>query len=313
MTRLLTHYAFLAICCTSIGWGGSIYTFTQVSPIGEPIFTLGGAAINSSGLVAWVDGSSIDTWNGATVSVYNPGVTIISAGSNIGLSDANSVSFAYQSGAMYLAGNYSLSSSTLTSFQYPGQTYTYDGGSSPNGLLVAGDYAGATGFVWQGGTSFTDITYSGPHGQTYVFGVNDSGDVVGLSDCCNLGLSFLDQSGVFTTISVPGYSDDDVQSFNLNNLDTVVGNVWDGTNAHGFIWQNGVASIVDYPGASNTTLYGINSAGVLVGEADFGNNADGIVFEASNAPEPGTLFLMLGAALLAVGSPKFRNRFLHRS
>jgi hypothetical protein len=307
VTRSLVVFAFLACCLNPVAWGGSVYTFTQVSPAGQQENMNSGAAINTSGLVAWVNGSSINTWNGVSLSTYNPGVNILSVGTNIGLSDANAVSFSYQSGANYLAGDYSIPGGTLASFQYPGQQYTYAGGSSPNGL-VAGNYAGNTGFVWTGGNAYTDITYPGPHGQVYVFGVNDAGHVVGANWCCNLGLSFLDAGGVFTTISVPGYADGNVWAMNVNNSDTVVGDVWDGSHTHGFVWQNGVGSIVDYTGATDTIIYGINSSGELVGEADFGNPYNAIVFTATSTPEPGTLALMLGAGLLAVCCRQFRRK-----
>src|SRR6185503_16220729 len=34
---------------------------------------------------------------------------------------------------------------------------------------------------------------------------------------------------------------------------------------HGFVYANGVAAVVDVPGASSTIVYGINNAGTIVG------------------------------------------------
>jgi hypothetical protein len=292
-----------------MAWAGNVYNFTQVSPVGQPINVLGGAAIDSAGLLAWSYGSNIQTWNGSTVTTYNTGVNVANVGSNIGLSDAGVVSFTSYNGSATFANTYALSGGTLTTFTYPGQTFTYFGGSSTNGL-VAGDYAGNTGFIWTGGTSYTDVVYPGPHGQMYMYGVNSAGDSVGLNWCCGLGVSFLDKGGVFTTISVSGYTDDQVFAYNINNSDVVVGDTWNGTVQSGFLWQSGLSTIINYPGATDTILYGINSAGELVGEADFGDSTNGIVFTAtlaSQAPEPGTFALLLGAGVL-LGAIRKRTR-----
>ena len=304
------HTAFrfvFAVLVVPMAWSNGIYNFTQVSPSGQAINTNSGAAIDSSGLVAWTYGNTIQTWNGSTVSTYTPGVTPANVGSNIGLSDAGVVSFTSFDASGTHGQVYSIPGGTLTSFDYPGQTDTYAGGSSTNGV-VAGNYAGNAGFVWSGGV-FTDINYPGTHGQVYTTGVNAAGDVVGFNYCCTLGVSFLDKGGVFTTISVSGVADNNVLAHNVNNSDVVVGWVDINNIENGFVWQNGVGSIVNYPGATNTIIYGVNSAGVLVGEADFGTYTNGIVFTAtlsSQTPEPGTLGLLLGAGALLGTLRKYR-------
>jgi|ERR1019366_988334 uncharacterized membrane protein len=92
--------------------------------------------------------------------------------------------------------------------------------------------------------------------DTYAFGINESGMIVGAWD-------FLDSSG--------------------NVLAT-----------HGFIWDNGNFSEVDFPGSSDTTVFGINARGDLVGA--WGSNksdpGQGFVFSQGrfisfNVPFPG--------------------------
>jgi hypothetical protein len=89
--RPIFYSAVFALAMGSLAWGNT-YTFTQVSPVGQAINTQGGAAINSAGLVAWAYGSSIQTWNGSTVSTYSPGVNPDYSMAGFGLSDAGGVS-----------------------------------------------------------------------------------------------------------------------------------------------------------------------------------------------------------------------------
>lgn len=301
--KRIAFAAAIAAFLSPAAWCGA-YTFTQVSPAGQNVDINYGAAINTSGEVVWINGVSAEAWNGTTLSSYPIGGTYDISAGNIGLSDAGGISFSYYNGSGFEGAVYSIPNGTLTNFGYPGETYNYAGGSSASGL-VAGDYAGNTGWVWNGGSSFTTITYPGTHGQTYLNGVNNSGDVVGQNYCCDEGVSFLDKNGVFTTITVPGEANNGVLAQNLNNSDVVVGGAYNSQgNYDGFVWQNGVGSIVDYPGATDTMIYGINSSGELVGEADFGSYSDGIVFTAtlgSGTPEPATFYLLIGAGLLIAG------------
>jgi len=302
MKRIAIAAAVAAFFCT-LSWSSPVYTFTQISPGNQADNIFLGAAINTSGLTAWINGGTAETWNGTSISSYTLTNEQISEGQPIGLSDAGGISFSYFNGSDFIGAVYSIPSGTTTTFQYQsGETYA--AGSSPGGWVAGDNASAAGGFIWKGGSSFTQITYPGSHGQIYLDGVNNAGDVVGQSSCCDSGVSFIDENGVYTTITVPGEATDDVQAENLNNSDTVVGYAYNALqHEDGFVWQNGVGTIVDYPGATDTIIYGINSSGELVGEADFGNSNDAIVFTAAIAPtpEPGTFYLLIGAGMIVVG------------
>jgi hypothetical protein len=290
---------------------GTVYTFTQVSPAGQSIGLFNGAAINTSGLVAYAQNSNtIETWNGSATVSYAVANNQSSSGGPLGLSDAGGISYSYFNGTAFVGEVYSIPLSTVTTFSYPGQSETYATGSSPSGLVAGDSAVSSGGFVWHGGSSFTTITYPGSHGQIYLDGVNNQGDVVGQSNCCDAGVSFIDENGVYTTITVPGETTSDIQAYNLNNYDVVVGAAYNAQgHEDGFIWQNGLGSVLDYPGATDTILYGINSAGKIVGEADFGNNSNAIVFTAtlsSATPEPGTLWMLAGGTLLLLAGRLYR-------
>lgn len=75
--------------------------------------------------------------------------------------------------------------------------------------------------------------------DTYAYGINESGTVVGQWD-------LLDSNG------------------------NVIAQ-------HGFTWENGSFTQVDYPGSANTTVFGINARGDLVGEWDDNVVAHGFI------------------------------------
>jgi len=294
MKRIAVVAAMAVLLCTQ-GRSSTIYNFSQVSPGNQAESIFVGAAINSSGLVAWENGESLYTWNGSAVSQYG---NFQNLGQGIGLSDAGGISFSYESGGAV----YSIPNGTVTSVAYPGADGTTATGSSPDGMVTGYSYTGPSqyGFIDDGG-SFTQVSYPGPHGQIYLWGINDSSNVVGISSCCDSGVGFIDENGVYTTITVPGITNGDIDPRGLNDSNEVVGEVYTGSDLEGFVWQNGVGSIVNYPGATDTIIYGVNSAGELVGEADFGQYYSGIVFtatpEGSTTPEPRTFYLLAGAAL----------------
>ena len=175
---------------------------------------------------------------------------------------------------------------------------------SSNGNNIAGYYDDASfnqfGFLKTGAT-FTDISYPGPHGQIYIWDTNNAGDIVGLSSCCRAGVNFLKQGSTYTTILNPLGSASNGTVYGLNNQDQLVGWYDNGTGGpiHGMIWQAGLSSTLDFPGANSTVLQGINDSGVIFGAA---TDASGtFLFVASpTTPEPAT-FVLIGGALCAIG------------
>ena len=64
----------------------------------------------------------------------------------------------------------------------------------------------------------------------------------------------------------------------LNNLDTVVGSYYSSEQLDGgFVWTNGKFVGIDYPGADETAVKGINDAGIIVGTYRAGIQTRGFV------------------------------------
>jgi tetratricopeptide (TPR) repeat protein len=70
----------------------------------------------------------------------------------------------------------------------------------------------------------------------------------------------------FTSFDVPG--EVGANGNGINNVSAIVGNCYDGTTHHGFLWSNGAFTLFDPPGSVNTSGQSINDAGTIVGTFD---------------------------------------------
>ena len=200
---------------------------------------------------------------------------------------------------------------TFTDINVPGsQPYStgYNGLGINNFGQIAGSYTDSSGnsdgFLYTGGKY---VTVDAPGAtDTYVFGINDFGQLLGVSDNLNTGkiVVFLDTHGTFTNIAdantfFPLYSslNDRDQVFGeggfgygilnvhgvitptslsgayssafvngFNNLDQFAGTVSAGTGLDAFIDTKGVFKLFEYPNAPYTVGNAINDWGQVVGQ-----------------------------------------------
>jgi probable HAF family extracellular repeat protein len=96
--------------------------------------------------------------------------------------------------------------------------------------------------------------------DTAVWGINDSGQIVGNSG----GSGFLYTGGSFTTINVPGAYR--TFAYGINNSGQIVGDYLVGSRQHGFLYTGGsFTTIPDIPGGFTVGAQGINDSGQIVG------------------------------------------------
>ncbi len=95
-------------------------------------------------------------------------------------------------------------------------------------------------------------------------GINDKGQIVGTYQSNGVIEGFIDTSGEFTNIQVPGETS--TFAYGINNSGQAVGDFirTDG-NSHGFLYTGGVLTTIDAPGAQQTFAVGINDTGQIVG------------------------------------------------
>jgi len=121
---------------------------------------------------------------------------------------------------------------------------------------------------------FRTLDYPGAE-FTRIFGVNDRGDLVGrFGDAEGNIHGFLKQpGGGFVQIDVDGSIL--TAAFAVNNQGVVAGHYVDGDGVtHGFLYRRGRFETVDYPGALDTRIRGIDDQGNVMG--NFGSIADGV-------------------------------------
>ncbi len=164
-------------------------------------------------------------------------------------------------------------------------------GINNNGQIVGWYGPGnSLGFLYSGG-SFTTISIPGVL-DTTPFGLNDAGSVVGFYDLGGLGNrhGFLYSEGRFTTIDSPGFL---AMVSGINDAGDVVGTFYHKPNAgqlnchlgamflcsSGFLYHNGVLSVIDAPGSDTTYVMGINKNGEIVGEFEGSRGLYGFTFD----------------------------------
>jgi parallel beta-helix repeat protein len=113
-------------------------------------------------------------------------------------------------------------------------------------------------------TNFEVIDYPGA-AATFVYGINDAGDIVGMYQTPDQKRhGFLLRGGRFTTIDYPGATGTWAHAVNASG--DVAGVYADSANLqHGYALSNGNFKAIDFPGAGQTMIYGMNSRGDLTG------------------------------------------------
>jgi len=162
----------------------------------------------------------------------------------------------------------------LTILDFPGASETWATGLNDSGTVTGwwnlydsyGNINIQHGFIWKDGT-FTDVTFPGAE-VAAANGINNRGDFVGswsLSIDAPTGSGFVSSKGKFTSFDVPVVPVVFTQPDDINDRGNIVGQYPYYLGAHSFLKVGDDFTFIDYPAAAQTTLWGINSAGQMVG------------------------------------------------
>lgn len=132
-----------------------------------------------------------------------------------------------------------------------------------------GNQSGRHGFLYDHSTfTIIDVPFPGAL-HTQAFGINNSGQIVGIYVKPNNGEygGFLDENGTFTPIDVTLPGAHNTVAYDVNDSGQIVGWYQDPSGVvHGFVYDKGVYSSIDAPGSTSTTeVIGINKQGAIVG------------------------------------------------
>jgi uncharacterized membrane protein len=174
-------------------------------------------------------------------------------------------------------------------FQNPSATVTRVLGLNGQGQLVGMDdvIRGRHAFLADGDSyvSLDRLGILGTH-TSFARGINTLGDIVGGyagSDGKEHGFTI--HQGKVATVDVPFRGAVGTQLNAINDAGVIVG-VWvdRAFKGHGFIFANGNFSNLQYPGSRDTTPFGINSKGEIVGnwDSDQSTTGHGFVFSSGH-------------------------------
>jgi uncharacterized membrane protein len=114
---------------------------------------------------------------------------------------------------------------------------------------------------------YTQLDYLGVTNFTVALGINASGEITGVYDDPKTGnaTGFLLSNGTYTSITIPGAISTYTENLNKNGV--IAGYYFDsGGNSHGFTYDHGTITTIDYGNDyPNTYLAGINDSGLIVG------------------------------------------------
>jgi uncharacterized membrane protein len=172
-----------------------------------------------------------------------------------------------------------LSKGVLTILDYPGASDTGASGINESGTIsgywdlydASGNFLYDKGFTWKDG-NFTELTFPGSW-DTFPTGNNDFGVVVGGWDTSSSSpyeYGFVDWMGKFISFDAPFPGVALTQADGINDFGLIVGQeytLYEDENGlgHGFLAVGPAFTQLNYPGAVETTAWGINLAGQMVG------------------------------------------------
>jgi probable HAF family extracellular repeat protein len=154
----------------------------------------------------------------------------------------------------------------FTYFDYPGAIVTWPTGINDSGVIAGIEGDGYTifdkGFTYDG-TTFTTIQV-GANTRTFIWGIDNAGDLVGGAGSANLTRGFARIGGRLQAINFPGpyvYA----YATGINNHGQIVGWTTEGSPEDSYLYVNGKFKKIDVPGSTETTAFSVNDNGLVVG------------------------------------------------
>jgi probable HAF family extracellular repeat protein len=108
---------------------------------------------------------------------------------------------------------------------------------------------------------FTTFDAPGPNTNTWGFGINDAGEIVGEFGPLRNRHGFLLSNGKYTTIQ----GDFESGAYGINASGQIVGRYSFGAQTHGYLFSDGRYKTLDVPNSILTQANGINASGQIVG------------------------------------------------
>jgi hypothetical protein len=123
--------------------------------------------------------------------------------------------------------------------------------------------------AWGQGFQMTALHVPNSTGESTPWGINASGEVVGTFTPKGSSNSkgFLYSGGKYTVLSGPTGVDGKVVAFGINSASkpTIVGYYLEGNRYHGYLYENGSYTTIDYNSTDSTGIFAVNDKGDYTG------------------------------------------------
>jgi len=201
--------------------------------------------------------SNVKTINVTFTTIDVPGAVYTGASA---INKAGEIVGSYGQNPSVDAHGFLYSNGVFTYFDYPdGLDWTIPLGINDSGLIVGhADPNPVVGFLYDG-TTFTTLQ-DGNDNATFSTGINNAGVVVGGAGTIYTTKGFEMKNGQYRIINFPG-SYTYASASGINNLGVIVG--W--TDSLGYLYSHGQFRTISFPGATQTTAWGINDSSIVVG------------------------------------------------
>jgi hypothetical protein len=263
--RLIAPVAATALAATAFAQSPATCNWKTYDAPGSPATTISGS--NGSGTYV---GSALNAKGN------NAGFTLV-AGTYKKFTVTNAAETEIESinRLGWLAGDYVDSSGRQHGFlrrsgktqrvDYPGAGATMLFAATSGGVLAGTYYNGdrSHGFV-KHNSSYVRVDYPNAR-STSIRAMNDKNIIVGTyENSYGLNRGFVIRDGKSKSLRVPG--SDETSALGVSPAGTVVGNYFDASGGHGFIYRSGTYKTIDYPGrAMSTVPFSMDKNGTIVG------------------------------------------------
>ena len=226
-----------------------------------------GWAVNDAGQVAGALGLDAYVWSGGTTTIldragYDRATAFAISPNGDAAGDVDVISSTDHRATVWPAG-----SSSAIVVSVADSNFHHVNAS----LQAAGTWDGLKGLFWSPTTGSVDIGNLGGD-ATYVYDMNELGQVVGMSLTTNSALivhAYVWQGGTMTDLGTLGGTTSG--AFAINDLGVVAGGADTPSEIlHATLWSGGVATDLDPTHPEESIAYGLNDAGDAVGHREIG-------------------------------------------
>lgn len=258
-------YRFWGLCVATVSWSQTALDFRGPGPR-QPNLSVAAPSVNPVSAEAASDTQARDQYRFITIEIKDSSNAVAND-----INDDGLVTGYYQDSSSHYHG-FVWRDGAFETVDYPGATNTLLFGVNNRGVAI--------GYYGDTATQHT-VTYSVEsrtwkslpdirgYSQNDGYGINDEGIAVGNAFEGTTSVAWIwDASTLsYSFFAVPGSAQYTTSPSNLNDKRQIAGYFADASGVyHGFLKEYGTYTVINFPGAQETFLDGINNRGIIQGQ-----------------------------------------------